>query len=154
MTLNIVHRTAGADCASILAELPEWFGLPESNAAYAELATSEPAWVAEEGAAALGLMVLKDHGFDAIEIYLLAVRPALHNKGVGRALIEVARKVAADRGAAYLTVKTRGPSKPYEPYARTRGFYEAVGFTAIEEIEEIWGPENPALIMIMPVRLG
>lgn len=151
MTLKIVRRAAGADCASILAELPQWFGIPQSNAEYAAAAERELAWVAEDSGKALGLMVLIDHGFAAIEIHLLAVRPDLHRRGVGRALVEQACAVARGLGKAYVTVKTRGPSLPYEPYERTRAFYEAAGFEPLEELTEIWGPENPCLIMVLRV---
>lgn len=151
MTLKIVRRAAGAECAAILAELPEWFGLPDSNAAYAELAECKHAWVAEEAGDALGLMILMDHGFAALDIHLLAVRPHIHRRGIGKALVRHAGAVARELGKSYLTVKTRGPSRPYEPYARTRAFYEAAGFRPLEEFTAIWGPENPCLIMIMPV---
>ena len=151
MTLKIVQRPAGADCASILAELPEWFGIPESNAGYAEIAEREQAWVAEEPGATLGLMVLIDHGFSAIDVHLLAVRPHAHRRGVGKALIRRACAITQGLGKPYLTVKTQGPSAAYEPYQRTRAFYDSVGFKPLEEFTSIWGPENPCLIMIMPV---
>ncbi len=150
MTLKIVRRAAGAECASILAELPEWFGIPESNAGYAEAAERERAFVAQESGETLGLMVLVDTGFAAIDVHLLAVRPHAHRRGVGRALIEQACAVARELGKPYLTVKTQGPSRDYEPYRRTRLFYEGVGFRGLEEFTAIWGPENPCLIMLMP----
>ena len=151
MPLKIVRRPAGAECASILAELPEWFGIPRSNAEYAAAAEREPAWVAEDNGETVGVMVLTDHGFSAIDVHLLAVRPQFHGRGVGRALIRQALAVTRDLGKPYLTVKTQGPLAGYEPYERTRRFYEAVGFKGLEEFTEIWGPENPCLIMIMPV---
>jgi GNAT superfamily N-acetyltransferase len=150
MTLKIVRRAAGAECASILAELPEWFGIPASNAEYAEAAERGQAWVADEADESLALMVLIDHGFSAMDVHLLAVRPHVHRRGVGKALIRQARAVTQALGKSYLTVKTQGPSVRYEPYARTRAFYDAVGFKALEEFTTIWGPENPCLIMIMP----
>jgi GNAT superfamily N-acetyltransferase len=150
MTLKIVRRAAGAECASILAELPDWFGLPESNAGYAEAAEREQAWVVEDSGDILGLMVLIDQGFSALDVHLLAVRPHAHGRGVGKALIRQARAVARELRKAYVTVKTQGPSAGYEPYERTRAFYEAVGFKGLEEFTSIWGPENPCLIMIMP----
>ena len=107
MTLKIVRRAAGAECASILAELPEWFGIPESNAGYAELAEREQAWVAEESGATLGLMVLIDHGFSAVDIHLLAVRPHAHRRGVGKALVRQALAVTRELGKPYLTVKIK-----------------------------------------------
>jgi GNAT superfamily N-acetyltransferase len=152
MTLNIARRPAGADCASILAELSEWFGIPQSNAEYAEYAEREPTWVAEEGGDVVGVMTLVDHGFSAIDIHPLAVRRDAHHHGVGKALVSQAVTETLALGRSYLTVKTRGPSLPYEPYERTRMFYLAVGFEPLEEFTEIWGPENPCLIMIMPMR--
>ncbi|HEX4197556.1 MAG TPA: GNAT family N-acetyltransferase [Caulobacteraceae bacterium] len=149
MSLEIARRAAGADCTSILAELPEWFGIPESNADYAAHAEQAPTWVAEDAGEALGLITLVDPGFAALEIYLLAVRPHVHRRGVGLTLIRQACSVARELGKPYLTVKTQGPSAGYEPYERTRAFYEAVGFQSLEELTAIWGPENPCLIMIM-----
>jgi GNAT superfamily N-acetyltransferase len=154
MTLNIVRRSAGAECGSILAELPEWFGIPEANADYATYAEREPTWVAEEGGDVVGVMTLVDQGFSAIDIHLLAVRRNAHRRGVGKVLIDQAVFETCALGRPYLTVKTRGPSLPYEPYDRTRTFYLAVGFEPLEEFTEIWGPENPCLIMIMPMRGG
>jgi GNAT superfamily N-acetyltransferase len=151
MTLKITRRPAGAECAAILAELPEWFGIPASNAAYAEAAEREQAWVAEDSGEVLGLMVLTDLGFSALDVHLLAVRPHAHRKGVGLALVRQASAVARELGKPYLTVKTQGPSANYEPYGRTREFYLGVGFEPLEELTEIWGPENPCLIMIMPL---
>ena len=150
MTLKITRRPAGAECASILAELPEWFGIPQSNAEYAEAAQREEAWVAEEAGETLGLMVLVDQGFAAIDIHLIAVRRRAHRQGVGKALVEEARAVAREKGKTYVTVKTQGPSAQYEPYERTRAFYESVGFAGLEEFAEIWGTD-PCLVMITPV---
>jgi GNAT superfamily N-acetyltransferase len=153
MTLRISERDfgAGALCRSILDQLPEWFGIPESNADYARLADEGPAWLAVDDGEVVGLMLLKPHFETAVEIYLLAVVPARHRSGVGRALSAAAEAWAKARGARYLTVKTRGPSLPYEPYERTRAFYLATGFVPLEEFTEIWGPENPALLMVKAV---
>ena len=151
MTLTLVRRPAGADCASILADLPEWFGIPASNAAYAEAAERGPSWVAQDAGRAVGLMVLTDTGFSALDIHLLAVRRDRHRQGVGRRLVDEARAYARSLARPYLTVKTQGPSAGYESYERTRAFYEGVGFAGLEEFTEIWGPENPCLIMVMPV---
>lgn len=151
MTMTIVRRPAGADCASILAELPEWFGIPASNLAYAEAAEREPTWVAGLAGEAIGVMVLANTGFAAVDVHLLAVRPHRHRTGVGAALIGEARNFARRLGKNFLTVKTQGPSAGYEAYERTRAFYESVGFQGLEEFTEIWGPENPCLVMVLPI---
>lgn len=151
MILNIVRRPAGADCASILADLPEWFGIPEANAGYIERAEGEQTWVAELGGKAIGLMTLSDQGYSAIDIHFLAVRREAHRQGVGRALVMKALSEARARQRSYLTVKTVGPSRVSEPYDRTKAFYRAVGFEPLEEFTTIWGPGNPCLVMIMAV---
>ena len=151
MTLTIMRRPAGADCASILAELPDWFGIPASNMAYVAAADCGPTWVAELEGETVGVMVLTDSGFAAVDIHLMAVRPEQHRRGVGKALVAEARAFARQLGKAFLTVKTQGPSAGYEAYERTRAFYEGVGFRGLEEITEIWGPENPCLIMVMAI---
>jgi GNAT superfamily N-acetyltransferase len=153
MSLSIEHRPAGsgAICRTILAGLPEWFGLPASNAEYENLAEAGPAVVALEDGEPVGLMLLKDHFGETLEIYFLAVRRDRHRAGVGRALVEQAEAAAAAAGARFLSVKTRGPSKPYAPYERTRRFYQGMGFTALEEFPDLWDPENPALFMAKTV---
>ncbi len=44
-------------------------------------------------------------------------------------------------------MKTLGESHPDENYKKTREFYKAVGFYPLEEFTEIWGKENPYLLM-------
>lgn len=150
MNIEIVRRASGTICASILGELPEWFGIQEANEAYAVLAEGPDTWLAISGEKVLGLMVLKRHQDAAIENSLLAVRPAHHRQGIGRLLLQHALPIASDEGASYLTVKTLGPSRDYEPYARTRAFYRSFGFTPVEEFETLWGPDNPCLFMVLP----
>lgn len=151
MTPRIVRRAAGADCASLIAELPEWFGIPQASAAYIERAEREQAWVAERGGEAIGLMVLSDPGFAAIDIHFLAVRRAAHRQVLGRALVDNALSEARSLQRPYLTVKTLGPSGASEPYERTRAFYQAVGFQPLEQFTTLWGPAAPCLIMVMEV---
>jgi GNAT superfamily N-acetyltransferase len=146
--IRLAPSGSGAVCSAILAELPQWFGMAESNAEYARLAESGPAWLATRD---VGIMLLKPHFADTLEIALLAVRPTTHRRGVGRALVEQAEALARSQSARFLSVKTLGPSDAYEPYARTRAFYRAIGFAALEEFTEIWGPENPTLLMAKAV---
>ena len=150
MTLNIVHKAAGAECASIIADLPEWFGIPTANAAYAEAAEREQSWVAEWDGEAAGVLVLSDPGFAALDIHFLAVRPSLHRQGLGSALVEKALSEARALGRTYLTVKTLGPSRLSQPYEQARAFYRAVGFEPLEEFSAIW-PEAPCLLMVKAV---
>jgi hypothetical protein len=65
-------------------------------------------------------------------------------------ILKITRRAAGAECASILA-ELPDPSLPYAPYERTRAFYEAVGFEPLEEITEIWGPENPCPLMIMPV---
>lgn len=151
--IEIEHRQGGCGrlCEDVLSTLPEWFGIAESNAAYAADAETLPVFVAREGGADAGLMILKAHFATTLEIHFLAVRRDLRGRGLGRALARAAAAEAQRDGRHMLTVKTRGPSAPYAPYEETRAFYEACGFMPLEEFTEIWGPENPCLVMAKPL---
>ena len=83
----------------------------------------------------------------------MGVKRSWHRCGIGRALIEAVVELAISRGVRFLTVKTLSPSNGDPSYARTRLFYEAVGFMPIEEFPTLWRPENPCLFMVRPLPL-
>ena len=45
-------------------------------------------------------------------------------------------------------MKTTGPSCPDPAFESTRAFYLARGFTPLFESDRLWGPENPALVLV------
>ena len=148
--MNIVEVTQnrGALCAEILATLPGWFGIPESNAGYERDVEAMPMFAAYDGADALGFLALNRRTQHAIEIHVMGVRPTHHRSGTGRLLVVVAEAFARAQGARFLTVKTLSPSRSDQGYAKTRAFYEALGFLPIEEFPLLWNPENPALMLL------
>lgn len=80
----------------------------------------------------------------------MAVHPARRHAGVGRAMIDALVAQLHGQDTRFLAVKTLSDRAAYEPYAQTRAFYEAMGFTPLMELD-IWGPENPALLYVRPV---
>jgi GNAT superfamily N-acetyltransferase len=148
--MKVVEVTAnkGAICAEILATLPHWFGIPQSNAAYKRDVEHMPMFAVFDGATPLGFVALSRPTPSAVEIRVLGVRPELHRGGIGRALIARAETFARGAGVPFLTVKTLSSRDPDEGYARTRAFYAAVGFLPIDELPELWSPDNPAVIML------
>ena len=78
----------------------------------------------------------------------MAVKPSLHRRGIGRAMLTALEGDLASRSVEFLQVKTLGPSEPSDEYERTRFFYESMGFRTLEEIEGLWSPGNPCLIMV------
>ena len=63
-------------------------------------------------------------------------------------------ELAISQGARFLTVKSLTTSNDDPNYARTRLFYEAIGFLPIEEFPTLRGPENPCLLMLLSLRWG
>ena len=137
-------------CREILNELPAWFGIPASIDEYAGAAIGmEMLGYADRGIVA-GFVMLRNTSAVATDVYVLAIRPAYHRRGIGRALIDAAARWARTRNHRYLTVKTLGPSRPDAAYDATRAFYAAVGFEPLEELAELWDG-NPCLFMVKPL---
>jgi GNAT superfamily N-acetyltransferase len=160
----------------LLRQLPTWFGIESSVLEYIESARRLPAYLAwprgpvSAGGApglaaghppdlaaarppdlAAGVLLAVRHFPRAAEIYLMAVDPAVHRRGAGRALITALESDLSTDDVEFLQVKTLGPSHPDPGYARTRQFYASVGFQPLEEITGLW-PGNPCLIMIKTIQ--
>ncbi len=138
-------------CEEILAELPTWFGIPEANAEYVEASVANETLVAYDDDRPVGLLTIVEHGPSSAEVHLMAVRPELHRRGIGGALLAEAERRLRLRGVRFLQVKTLSSRHPDEGYAMTRAFYRGQGFVELEEFPELWGAESPALQMIKTI---
>jgi ribosomal protein S18 acetylase RimI-like enzyme len=152
---------------ALLRTVPEWFGIEESNTAYVESARHLLTYLArprapEEltqgaspgagpGADPVGVLLATRHFPGAAEIYLMAVARSAHRRGAGRALVTALERDLVADGVSLLQVKTSGPSRDDAGYAKTRLFYEAMGFKPLEELHDLW-PSNPCLIMVKVLR--
>jgi len=134
--------------AALLRDLPEWFGIEESVRGYIESARTLPGAAAIAGDDIVGVCLVRRHTDVAAEIELLAVRPDLHRRAIGRRLLQRIEPDLVADGVRLLQVKTFGPSGDSAEYERTRAFYRACGFLPLEERTDIWGPENPCLISV------
>ncbi len=134
--------------ATLLSGLPEWFGIDEATAAYVEAARTLATVLATQDGAVVGALLWNRHFPAAAEVHLMAVDITRHRRGIGTALLERLEEELRADGVRYLQVKTLGPSLPDEDYERTRRFYEARGFVALEEMTGIWPENNPMLIMV------
>ena len=141
----------GAAAEGVLRALPGWFGIESAIVEYAEAAQRLPTFVACDGDAVAGFVTLRPTSAAALEVHVMAVRPEHHRRGMGRALVERAAQYARAEGFALLHVKTLAPGDPDPGYAATRQFYEAMGFRPLEELPQVWGPENPCLLMVLPL---
>jgi GNAT superfamily N-acetyltransferase len=130
-------------CASILRDLPDWFGIEEATTAYIRDVAALPTFRIGDDA----FLSLKIHTPQAAEVYVMGVRQERHGKGLGTALLGAAEEYLKGQGVEYLQVKTLGPSYPDEGYARTRSFYVARGFVPLEELHDLW-EQNPCLLLV------
>jgi GNAT superfamily N-acetyltransferase len=135
-------------CKQVLAELRDWFGIKSSNEAYISILGSVPTAVAVVDDEIIGFAALEQHNKDSIELHVIAVKKAYHNRGIGTKLINWAESWCRVKGVSWFHVKTRGPSTPDPGYEKTRKFYEAKEFVPLFESLVIWGPENAALVMV------
>ena len=133
----------------LLRLLPTWFGIESAIRDYVDDArhlTTVLAWPDQAGQAPIGALLLARHFPTSAEVRLIAVDPAWHREGIGRALLHYAEISLRADGVRLLSVKTLGPSHPDPGYALTRAFYHALGFLPIEELHTLW-QGNPCLIM-------
>jgi coenzyme F420-0:L-glutamate ligase / coenzyme F420-1:gamma-L-glutamate ligase len=135
----------------VLRDLPEWFGIEAATRAYVEAAASLTTFAAGDGDAFLSL---KLHSPRAAEIHVMGVRRERQRQGLGSALVRAAEAWCAAHGVDYLQVKTIAQTEPDENYARTRDFYEAMGFTPLEVFPGLWDAANPALQLVKKVERG
>lgn len=136
----------------ILRGLPEWFGIEESIVEYVENAQDKYFAAVYDGEDAVGFISIDVINEFTIEIYVTGVMKEYHSKGIGRSLVEFVEQEFANQGYKFFMVKTLGESSNDEYYDRTRKFYRSVGFLPLQEIKEIWGHENPCLIMVKGLR--
>ena len=141
----------GALCEPILRSLPEWFGIEDALAQYVTDMERLPTFLAYDEGELLGFLTVKQHFDTTAELLVMGILPQAHRRGIGRALVVRAQAWLASQGVEYLQVKTLGPSHPDEGYAKTRAFYQALGFHPLEEFRQIWDEHNPCLIMIKKV---
>jgi GNAT superfamily N-acetyltransferase len=138
---------------TILATLPEWFGIKSARDTYIHHASHAPMLGAELDESIIGYVSLEVHLGNNCEIHSMGVIPRWHRNGVGAALIEASAKWARSRGIGYLSVKTLSDKHPDENYAKTRSFYKACGFVPFEELPTLWGANLPCLMLVRPLDI-
>jgi ribosomal protein S18 acetylase RimI-like enzyme len=141
-------RHQSSVCVPILRALPDWFGIEEDLLAYEREIEGLPTFLARSGGRTAGFLSLKQHNPFSTEIYVMGVRPEARRLGLGRLLVDAAEGHAHELGAEYMQVKTLGPSRPDKGYAATLAFYAALGYRPLEEFSQIWGENNPCLILV------
>jgi GNAT superfamily N-acetyltransferase len=76
------------------------------------------------------------------------VKKQWQRQGAGRRLLAAAEKSCGKAGMRFITVRTLAATHPDTFYARTRAFYDAIGFLPLEIFPALWNADNPCLLMI------
>jgi len=142
------HFDTSAVCTPILRTLPDWFGIEESILQYSSEIEHLPTFLAKTADNVIGFLSIKQHNPYSAEILVMGILPEVQRHGIGRALLIHAQEWLQQQGVEYLQVKTLGPSNDDPNYAKTRDFYEAMGFRPLEELPQIWDAHNPCLILV------
>lgn len=135
----------------VLADLSEWFGLPESTAEYIQRSKELPFWAYIEEGQAKGFIVLKETNPHTVELYVMGVLRAFHRNKIGKALFESCCEYAKEQGYTYMQVKTVKEGC-YTEYDKTIGFYKRLGFKEFECFKELWDEWNPCQIFVMHIK--
>lgn len=140
------------DVARLLSRVPEWFGIESANAEYIRAAQSKETWtVRDSNGTVVGAMLVDRHFPSTAEIHLIVVDRAHHGAGIGTVLVKALEHQLRLDGVGLLEVKTLSADHPDPYYARTRHFYERMGFPPLE-VTGLWGDNNPCLIMVKPLK--
>ena len=139
-----------AAAREVLEALPDWFGIPESRAAYIRDSRAQPFWADLEDGAVRGFLALKETSPYTAELAVMGVLPAYHRQGIGRALFAAFHQYAREKGYAFLQVKTVQEGC-YASYDQTNAFYRSLGFRELECFPTLWDRQNPCQIYIRNV---
>lgn len=132
----------------ILEALPEWFGIPEAREDYIKEAADEIMVVSEESGEPNGFLCLEETGKDTMELAVMGVLKEYHRRGIGTALFQAAKAIAAEHGYSFLQVKTVQMGR-YKEYDRTNLFYLSLGFKEFEVFPKLWDEYNPCQIYVI-----
>ena len=135
----------------ILEGLREWFEVDESREQYIAECKDWLFLACKEEDSYSGFLCLKKTGDATVELAVMGVSKDHHRKGIGRELVEEAKKAASDEGYEFMQVKTVKMGM-YEDYDITNRFYISCGFKEFEVFPMLWDEANPCQIYIMSLR--
>lgn len=145
-------RTADAKenaARNLLPRLPNWFGNDKSNLNYYRAVRNLDAWISQTPDGEInGLIVAKIHHKYTGDVYLLAIAPEYHRKGIGKKLMHEAERFFTEKGCRRIVIKTLSDTVKYAPYLDTCRFYEKMGYSKMMTFDEFWDDENPCLLLI------
>ncbi|MCF7859236.1 MAG: GNAT family N-acetyltransferase [Candidatus Cloacimonetes bacterium] len=139
-------------CTKIILNLPAWFGIAESNEAMDKAVRETDFYAAFFNEIPVGFYSVVSHFPQTSEIYVCGILENYQRLGIGSALQRKIEEDLRNKDVSYLTVKTLSSAHPDKSYSKTRKFYQDQGFLPVEEFKDIWGKENPCLMLIKNIQ--
>ncbi|UCZ54240.1 GNAT family N-acetyltransferase [Bacillus shivajii] len=139
-------------CERILRLLPEWFGIEDALVNYINQVKEMKMLTVLYRDEVVGFITIQEETIETNEIHLIAVHPDYNQLGIGKMLIAEMEYDSILAGKKFLAVKTLSDKHGDPHYKNTRKFYESVGFVGVQELTELWGKENPCLVMVKNIR--
>ncbi|MCL2379068.1 MAG: GNAT family N-acetyltransferase [Defluviitaleaceae bacterium] len=149
----LAAKTKAEICNNILRALPNWFGVEESIVDYVSGVENKPFYGLFNGDNPVGFVSVLVHNPFTAEIYVMGILEAYHGQGLGKKIVATCEDYCRLHSMEFLTVKTLDASRESAHYARTRKFYESVGFKPLEVFKTLWDEANPCLFMVKTVTL-
>ena len=109
---------------------PRWFTQSALNDIGSAIRTDK-GMVALAEEKIVGFATYKRIDTKTVELTWIGVYSNFHRKGIGRALLNSIEEELRREDCEVIEVDTLAATVDYEPYARTRNFYHAVGFTDV-----------------------
>lgn len=132
----------------ILTELPEWFVDNQAVERYAREAARNVFFAAKDVQdVPVGFVSLKILNLFTGEIEAIGVNKAYHRQKIGYCLLRRAEHYLSYSGFKFVIAKTLGGGADDPWYKITRSFFYHQGFYPLQEFSEIWGKNNPCLLI-------
>ena len=131
------------DVAAVLVvaqSLPDWFDEDARQRAIPMDLRFQDVFIAAEDQKVVGFITLYV-AEGRVNIGWMGVHPDYHRQGVGAALLNAAEGYCRERGINELACYTLGDGVDYTPYAHTRAFYFAEGFSIYQRSQT----DNPGI---------
>jgi ribosomal protein S18 acetylase RimI-like enzyme len=80
----------------------------------------------------------------SVDLYWIAVDPAVQGRGVGRALLVASEAWIAEEGRSRIYIETSSRGQ----YHSTRGFYLACGYSIVAELDDFYAPRDGKVIYL------
>ena len=137
--------------STVIYNLPEWFGIPESAKEYINTVSKYPFFAAYENNSPIGFYSVRHENKLVLDMYVLGVLKNNHRSGAGTLLQRSVETYAKSKGYEYLMVLTLAEKVQNTEYLQTRAFYLKQGFIDFYQNNDIFDINNPCQIMIKKI---